>query len=404
MSEKAQSRVAVVFLIAVAAIFLSLLMDWRSIRDDILADYRSSRPEQPTWMDKVNTVLGSTEQEICDSADRRHFFIELNGGFQRLLGKRVIDDADPSNMVVRLNGGALNFALKGAALTDNSDNAGRLADFSDMLRADGIPLLYVQAPEKDQKNNDGMPAGVPDYGNQHADRLLEVLRARGVETLDLRDAFAAAPEPYSFYFFKTDHHWKPEGAFLAFQQVSRRLEESYGFEIPSEITDESDYNKKIYPRWFLGSQGKRVGTLYAGVDDISLIFPKFDTHLTFEIPIHQISRTGSFLDTVIDYTQIDTKDYYNKNPYAMYTGGDFPLNVIRNDRNPEGKRVLLIRDSYSCAFAPFLALACKELDIVDLRYFSGSLSDYIQETKPDLVMVLYTAGTTTNSAVFRFPS
>jgi LmbE family N-acetylglucosaminyl deacetylase len=31
----------------------------------------------------------------------------------------------------------------------------------------------------------------------------------------------------------------------------------------------------------------------------------------------------------------------------------------------------------------------KQLDILDLRHFTGSLRSYITETKPDMVIVLY---------------
>ncbi|SMC76025.1 DHHW family protein [Papillibacter cinnamivorans] len=401
MKRTSTTAVAVLFLAALAAVFLLIATGSNTIFQDILKEYRANRPENPTLFDKAELAIGSAEEEICLQADKYHLLIELNGGFQRLLGKRVIDDVDADNTVVKLKNGSLSFALKGATFSDNSDCGQALADFGDRLEAQGIPLLYVQAPQKNGKDMDLLPEGIADYGNDEADALLAYLHTRGVASLDLREAFASASEPYESYFFRTDHHWKPEGAFLSFQTMAGLLNEKYGFTIPEAYTDLDQYTVKIYKDWFLGSQGKRVGTLYAGVDDISLISPKFETNLTFEVPFYKISRTGAFLDTVIDYTKIDTRDYYGNNPYAMYTGGDFPLNIIRNNLDPTGKRVLLIRDSYSCALAPFLALGCGELDIVDLRYFTDSLSGYIEKTKPNLVIVLYTAGTTANRTMFR---
>ena len=402
MKKTKESVVAVAFLLMLGAMFVLIITDVKAIGRNIIADYLASRPENPTFFDKAEIAIDSAEDEVCLRADEYHLFIELNGGFQRLLSKRVINDVDESSTVVKLTNGTLNFALSGAAFSDNTDCGEQLVRFRDMLAEQEIPLLYVQAPQKSGKGQNLMPVGVAEYGNEEADSLLSYINERSINCIDLRETFASAEEPYDFYFFRTDHHWKPEGAFLAFQTMSQMLTTEYGFTISEECTDLTNYTIKEYEDYFLGSQGKRVGTLYAGVDDISLISPKFATDITFQVPFYGINRAGSFLETVIDYTKIDMKDYYGNNPYAMYTGGDYPLNIIRNNLNPEGKRVLLIRDSFSCALAPYLALACGELDIVDLRYFSDSLSDYIRETQPDLVIVLYTTGTTANRVMFQF--
>ena len=48
-----------------------------------------------------------------------------------------------------------------------------------------------------------------------------------------------------------------------------------------EALDIKNYEVNTYRNWFLGSIGKRVGIYYAGIDDIDLIYPKFDTLLSF---------------------------------------------------------------------------------------------------------------------------
>ena len=89
------------------------------------------------------------------------------------------------------------------------------------------------------------------------------------------------------------------------------------------------------------------------------------------------------------------KDLYKKNTYAAYSGGDFRLQIMRNELNPDGKKILLIRDSFACAVAPFLALQTSELHICDMRnfeYFAGDkfyMDNYIREINPDYVLVLY---------------
>ena len=150
----------------------------------------------------------------------------------------------------------------------------------------------------------------------------------------------------------------------------------------------------------MGSQGKRVGTLYGGVDDFTVYTPKFDTDLTYTCPFYGIDRTGPFNQSVCFPERIAARDWFDGNPYTYYAGGDYPLARAVNRNNPEGPKILLIRDSFACAMTPFLALGCSELVTVDLRYFSGDLTETILSEKPDLVVTLYTVGTLSNPEMF----
>ena len=73
-----------------------------------------------------------------------------------------------------------------------------------------------------------------------------------------------------------------------------------------------------------------------------------------------------------------------------------------NRKNPEGPKVLLVRDSFACALTPFLALSCSELITVDLRYFQGDLLETVEAQQPDLVLTLYTASSAGNPEMFSY--
>ena len=116
--------------------------------------------------------------------------------------------------------------------------------------------------------------------------------------------------------------------------------------------------------------------------------------MTEEQPYKNEQRSGSFEDSVMYQGNLE-KGYYCKNAYQAYGGGDFHLQIMRNNMLKDGKKVLLIRDSFASAVAPFLALQTSELYICDLRdydYINGDRLDlraYIERTKPDYVIVLY---------------
>lgn len=98
-----------------------------------------------------------------------------------------------------------------------------------------------------------------------------------------------------------------------------------------------------------------------------------------------------YVNTLLVPEMFEKKDLYTDNPYAGYIGGDYGLCHIVNHQPPNDKRVLLVRDSFACAFTPYLAQACAELDTIDKRAFPQTIASYIEETKPDLVLFLYNA-------------
>ena len=264
-----------------------------------------------------------------------HNVIELNTLFQMALGKNVIEDA-ADDKVVRLKNGMLTFVCDPADVTDSINgilNLKKVCDEND------TQLLYIQAPQKISKFDPELPAGVQDYGNEIADSFLQGIDGK-IPYIDLREKIYDAGINQYDLFFKTDHHWTPEGAFWCWGKVAQTLKSDYGFAFDDKITNMDSYTVKTYPDWFLGSQGKRVGTVYAGVDDFSVITPNYETNFDFTVPDKDIERHGSYADTLLVKDAYETKDYYNGNPYAAYIGGDYALNHIVNKLAPNDKKVL----------------------------------------------------------------
>lgn len=319
-------------------------------------------------------------------------FIEINGAISLAFNKKT------HNSVIRLSDGTLTIAAMNNnpnVALNNADAIIKLRDYLDVLN---IPLLYVHAP---QKNVYGLlPAGTTDYRDVCADLFIEKLNNNGINKIVLRNKIG---ESNSDTFFNTDHHWLPEAAFRSFGIVGEELIKNYGFNIDKEFFNINNYNSKIYKNWFLGSAGKRVGRIYATqTDDISILTPKFDT--SFEVSTYHGNSNidllnGNFEQTMIVKENIENKDYYNLNPYAAYSGGDFPLQTVTNNLQTNGKKILLVRDSFACAFSPFLALTCSELYITDRRWNTlNTLYELIETYEPDIVIFLYSANTAEASA------
>jgi hypothetical protein len=168
------------------------------------------------------------------------------------------------------------------------------------------------------------------------------------------------------------------------------LNAQYGFTFDVSLADPERYRYTRYQDWFLGSLGKKVTLAQTAPEDFILIRPAFATDFSVRIPDLNIADRGDF-DVLIDHSQLDIRGYYTLNPYAAYCYGDRPVMTVHNHLpgGNEGKTILVIKDSFAEAVAPFLSTGVEDLHIMDLRSFNGSLKSYIEKNPPTIVIVMY---------------
>ena len=184
----------------------------------------------------------------------------------------MVADVSSDNTVIKLSTGALTFCGLDNQYTAPTLQAERTAALAQYVESLGASFLAAVAPEKIPPEGGQLPAGVNEYGNDYADAFLHLTAQAGVDTLDLRPAFLESGR-WEDLFFVTDHHWNADGAFLAYQTLAAELEDRYGYVTAQVYTDPDSYERTVYEDLFLGSQGKRVGSLYAGVDDFAVPLP-----------------------------------------------------------------------------------------------------------------------------------
>ena len=149
-----------------------------------------------------------------------------------------------------------------------------------------------------------------------------------------------------------------------------------------------------------------MGSWYAGLDDLDLLKPKFETRLRFSVPELDLVREGSFADTVLFPEKLDVRDRMRSSAYDVYTGGEYGLVRMENLLGGNGKRLLVLQDSFGLVVIPFFSLGYERVDYLDLRLWGEGLLDYIDETRPDAVLVLYNPGALedNNTIMFDFLS
>lgn len=310
-------------------------------------------------------------------------------------GRKIEDIAgweimNPATKVVSYGDGYFNFAYQ---KLDMSSRAKALARLNAFAQSQGAQFFYVQAPIKASPTEDLMGLHIRDHANENGDQLLAMLKADGIDYLDLRPILGEGktPQEYHQMFFRTDHHWLPQTAVHAAYIVGEKLKIDYGIEVDLEQLSLEKYDIDVKKEFFLGSSGRKLTLACTKPDDFPVLHPKADTHFFLNWYGSYDKQEGP-LEISYDPHQIAIKDMYVLSPYSMYGHGDQPLYSLENLNlsHFKNQKVMVFKDSFMDTMGPFLGMGVKHLVIVDVRAFTGSVETLIQKEKPDVIFAMYT--------------
>ena len=373
-AQEIKHRSRKVLAVAVLAVLVLLSAANLKIVKDPLQKFIQNDLSFEGFVDEVQSSY------LSDNFAYKNDFLNLNGLFARMTGRRTL------NKVVKLNNGMLSWLNPN--VVDVTALANSITDFSAYLSEQNIPFLYVQMPYKESLNGQNYPVGVTSYANENADNLLSQLSAGEVKTLDLRPLLSQTPEMLEQYFYKTDHHWNSDGAFLAYQEILGRLNELFpDGNIDMTYAQADQWERHSINDWFLGNQGKRVGIFFGGTDSLIWHTPRFETEMSCVIPIHGWLFRGDFTVANIREQYIEEKNYFGNSSYSVYIGGDYMLVQHRNLNALSSLKILLLKDSFSVPLQAYFSTVFQEVDVIDPRYFSEcTIAEYVERTEPDVVI------------------
>ncbi|MEM1484774.1 DHHW family protein [Oscillospiraceae bacterium PP1C4] len=176
------------------------------------------------------------------------------------------------------------------------------------------------------------------------------------------DAYSKLQEHKDEYlYFRTDHHWTGLGAYYAYTAFC----EQAGVE-PISLADCETRRLNNF-----------IGTMYAQTQDSTLlqnpdyvdyyIFPQEYTATRFNT---NSPYSGVWHTLWGEYAQ-------SPNSYSVFLHGDFPLIQVKTS-NHNGRKIMIVKESFGNAFAPFLINHYEEVYIVDQRYFQLAAIDFIK--------------------------
>lgn len=318
---------------------------------------------------------------------RRHDFVEAYGAIQLCMGKKEENSFDN----VKDRDGYLFSGNFWAGFGDDQKMlAERMRRLMDHMAEKETRVGFVLCPEKPVRK-EARYQGLPYRSNEQlCDDFMRWLDYYNVPYLDLRKTIGNSGLPYENAWFRTDPHWTPMAAFEGYCGVVGWMNEAFeaGLDPDGSTRNIANYEQVCYPDAMLGSQGRDTGLVYSGgMEDYTAVVPrKPGSYLWNYDEFGQ--REGSFKEAFVN------EDLYSFGQYEV-NAGKYYLNEVTyyskqiNHDIKDGKRILLLRDSFASPVGAFLAQNFGQVDMLwSLQYEEAEMEQYLEKKSYDYILVM----------------
>ncbi|WP_413377454.1 DHHW family protein [Alkalihalobacillus sp. 1P02AB] len=235
-------------------------------------------------------------------------------------------------------------------------------------KAEGIQSYVFLAPTSIEMYPELLPSFVINDSQVTAQRDVEAYLEGEMNVINGFEVLAKHKDE-SIY-FRTDHHWTMRGAFYAYQKIAEEMNLT-----PHDI---HDYKIEEVSSQFYGTYDTKAPLGWIQADKIE-IFQLIDG------PRYQIHYPDSGL---IEHSFYEWDYLKKRDQYGLFLNGQHRYVKIKSDVN-NGRKLLLIKDSYAHVIAPLLASHFEEIHMVDLRYYRDNMYEVVKEQNITDVLFLY---------------
>ena len=229
-------------------------------------------------------------------------------------------------------------------------------------------VTFLLAPSASVIYPEELPAGAPmvDENAMLDDIFAKVGQSANV--IDLRGTFTDLKDEYLY--FKTDHHWTPNGAYRAYEQFCS-LKGLTPFDRaahePITVTDFQGTHYSATRLW--------------NVENDEITYYPLDSLMTIYKITGEAAYEPETTENIVNMQKFNTRD-----KYAAFLDGNNGYSTI------EGRgtgSILVVKDSYANSFVPYLTENYAKIGVVDFRNFKYGLDSTIEKEGYDEVLVLY---------------
>lgn len=218
------------------------------------------------------------------------------------------------------------------------------------------------------------PEKVKKYSNPQRPFIENIhsLLASGVKAVDAYMALRRHTD--EDIYLRTDHHWAPLGAYYAAEAFAKVAGVSFK---PLD-----NYDRRVVKNF--------VGSMYGYSKDISV--KKAPEDFVYYVPKGVDYATTYIVYDVNKNYQVTRESkpmagpyFYKFNDgsggaYSTFMGSDKKLTQVKTSTK-NGRKVLIIKDSYGNALPGYLFYSFEEVHVVDARYFTKNMKRYVEGHK-----------------------
>lgn len=345
-------------------------------------------------VDYIKDKIALLDTAINENTYERYKFIEAYGYLQKLMGKNEEGNFE----VVKDYDNILHYTYFTSGPKNTEEFAVKTKIFKDKIKNQNTKIIYLMTPDKYIQGKTKLENGLPyNYANEAADKYIGFLKDKNIDYIDLRENIVQRNLEPEELFFKTDHHWNIQTAFDQYKQLINILNTTYEMNVDEDgfYRNSDNYNYITYKNSYIGSMGRKCGKYYDGIDDFTLVFPKFETSYSFysRTNEYEIDTEGRFEEALLSvHTLNNDKSEYSldSDKYSTYLFGNQGEVHITNNNNKNGLKVLFIKDSFAVPLSAFFSNVCSDTYLIDPRYYDKNLVDFANSKEFDIIFVSFT--------------
>lgn len=229
-----------------------------------------------------------------------------------------------------------------------------------------IPVTFLLIPNSNSINKDKLPNNVVEYEQEKIVQEFYEKLDKDVNKIEVIDILEENKQRQLY--FRTDHHMTTQGAYLVYKQYCNQMQ-------IQEVSEE-EFKKEVVSNEFLG-------TLDSKAQQVNQIPDTIEVYTNQYTQIEQADYDGIITNSLFNEEYLKGKD-----KYSYFLNGN-NANVKIKTKIKNGKKLLIIKDSYAHIMAPFLCQHYEEVFFVDPRYYRASISEYIEKNEITEVLFLY---------------
>lgn len=359
MLKKAKNALLTVLFVSVLGVLTALFA--------ILPKAERSQNEKRILAEKPDTSLSSItegkfskqlEEYFSDHFPFRDFFVGINSYTKLLLFE------NGASGIYKCKNGYLIAEPGNIDLKKAESNINTLLSFASRT---GLPSSAMAVPTPGYIMKDLLPSVHKEYRDGEVLSLLKK-SCKDTKFIDLQTPFFSLANSTQLY-YKTDHHLTSRGSLVMYEEFCK-----------ARSLQKYDFTLSQTEGGFYGTAYSKSGLWLTKPDDVE-IYKSDNTSLEVTLKDGE-KETKS--NSLYFYSHFDDMD-----KYPVFLDGNHAVATLKNGSCHNGKRLLLIKDSYAHCFATFLIENYEEICMIDLRHFRGNLSEIIESDGLNELLFLF---------------